>query len=129
MTKLSITLTILCSLAIGASGQTSVMQEEIYNARDKVMPALVHIQPVRKDYRTGELRKQEVIGSGVIFHPEGYVVTNYHVAGKAARIICTLHDKEQVPAIYVGGDPPTDIAVLKLDLEGYSGQISVGRVG
>jgi len=129
MTKLSITLTILCSLAIGASGQTSVMQEEIYNARDKVMPALVHIQPVRKDYRTGELRKQEVIGSGVIFHPEGYVVTNYHVAGKAARIICTLHDKEQVPAIYVGGDPPTDIAVLKLDLEGYSGQISVAELG
>ena len=61
-------------------------QEEIYHARDKVMPAVVHIQPVIKNYRTGELEKQAVVGSGVIFHPDGYVVTNYHVAGKAERI-------------------------------------------
>jgi serine protease Do len=104
-------------------------QQSIFRARDRVLPAVVHIQPVIKDYYTGELKKQAVIGSGVIFHPDGYVVTNYHVAGRAERIICTLFDKEQVPAIYVGGDPPSDIAVLKLDLSKYEGKIAVAEFG
>ena len=117
---------------LGATPQIQAqksVQQRIYDARDRVYPALVHIQPVIKDYRTGELKKQAVIGSGVIFHPDGYVVTNYHVAGKAVRIICTLHDKEQVPAEYIGGDPSTDLAVLKLDLSQYSGEISVAAFG
>ena len=104
-------------------------QMEIYRARDRVMPAVVHIQPVIKNYRTGELEKQSVVGSGVIFHPDGYVVTNYHVAGKAERILCTLSDKEVVPAEFVGGDPPTDIAVIKLKLDNYDGQISIADFG
>ncbi|MCM2271494.1 MAG: trypsin-like peptidase domain-containing protein [candidate division Zixibacteria bacterium] len=110
------------------SGQ-SQQQSLIYQARDRVLPALVHIQPVVKDYNTGELKKQSVVGSGVIFHPDGYVVTNYHVAGKAERIICTLGDKEQVTAKYIGGDPPTDLAVLKLDLTEYKGKLTVAEFG
>jgi len=104
-------------------------QEQVYHARDLVLPALIHIQPVVEDFRTGELKKQAVVGSGVIFHPDGYVVTNYHVAGKAKRIICTLGDREQLSADYVGGDPSTDIAVLKLRLENYHGQIRVAEFG
>ncbi|MEW6050743.1 MAG: trypsin-like peptidase domain-containing protein [Candidatus Zixiibacteriota bacterium] len=104
-------------------------QNELYMARDRVLPALVHVQPVVKDYHTGELKKQEVIGSGVIFHRDGYVVTNYHVAGKAVRIICTLSDKEQVSAQFIGGDPPTDIAVIKLNLNEYKGKLHVAEFG
>lgn len=122
--------TLTCLLLFGSSpARTQTFQEEIYAARDKVLPALVHIQPVIKDYRTGELKKQAVVGSGVIFHKDGYVVTNYHVAGKALRIICTLNDREQVPAVYVGGDPSTDIAVVKLQLENFSGTLSVATLG
>ncbi len=106
-----------------------VLQQDIYAARDKVLPALVHIQPVITDYRTGKMRKQSVVGSGVIFHPDGYVVTNYHVAGKAERIIATLYDKEQVRAELIGGDPLTDIAVIKLDLSKYNGDITVAVFG
>ncbi|MDZ4722735.1 MAG: trypsin-like peptidase domain-containing protein [candidate division Zixibacteria bacterium] len=114
-----------------ASGQTATksIQDQIFRARDNVLPALVHIQPVIKDFNTGELKKQAVIGSGVIFHPDGYVVTNYHVAGKAERIICTLNDKEQVPATYIGGDPPTDLAIIKLDLTNYHGKLSIAQLG
>jgi serine protease Do len=107
----------------------STYQEQVYHARDRVLPALVHIQPVVEDFRTGEMKKQAVVGSGVIFHPDGYVVTNYHVAGKAKRIFCTLSDREQLPADYIGGDPSTDIAVLKLRLEGYHGTIQVAELG
>ena len=111
------------------AAQASTYQEQVYLARDRVLPALVHIQPVVEDYRTGELKKQAVVGSGVIFHPDGYVVTNYHVAGKAKRIYCTLSDREQLPADYIGGDPSTDVAVLKLRLEGYHGTIHVAELG
>ncbi|MBD3403351.1 PDZ domain-containing protein [candidate division GN15 bacterium] len=126
-----ILLVILALATFGAVGRahSQTTQELIYRARDKVYPALVHIQPVVKDYNTGELKKQAVVGSGVIFHPDGYVVTNYHVAGKAARIICTLWDKEQVQAEYIGGDPPTDIAVIKLDLSNHPGEIAVAEFG
>lgn len=105
------------------------LQEKIYQARNRVLPALVHIQPVVADYRTGKLQKQSVVGSGVIIHPDGYVVTNYHVAGKAERILCTLADKEQVPAILIGGDPPTDLAVIKLDLSEYHGTLIAAEFG
>jgi serine protease Do len=104
-------------------------QSQVYAARDRVLPALVHIQPVIKDYNTGELKKQAVIGSGVVFDAAGYVVTNYHVAGKAERIICTLGDREQVPAKYIGGDPPTDVAVIQLQLDKYKGKLAVAEFG
>ena len=128
MTRLVCTLLLLAATVYGQSSADSP-QHRIYRARDKVLPALVHIQPVIKDYRTGELKKQSVIGSGVIFSSEGYVVTNYHVAGKAERIICTLSDKEQVPAVFVGGDPSTDLAVVRLKLDDYHGSIHVAEFG
>jgi len=122
----SILLLIATTLSLSAE---IIQQQEIYKARDKVLPALVHIQPVIKNYNTGELEKQAVIGSGVIFHKDGYVVTNYHVAGKAERIICTLNDKELVPAEYIGGDPLTDVAVIKLQLDDYHGVINTAEFG
>jgi serine protease Do len=105
------------------------LQEEIFNARDKVMPALVHIQPILTDFNTGKMVKQSVVGSGVIFHEDGYVATTYHVAGKAERIICTLWDKEQINAELVGGDPLTDIAIIKLDLSEYNGDLTIAEFG
>ncbi|KAA3637605.1 MAG: PDZ domain-containing protein [Calditrichaeota bacterium] len=124
-----IVLSICLFLFPGLLYATPAIQNEIYQARENVMPALVHIQPVIKNFQTGEMEKQAVIGSGVIFHPDGYVVTNYHVAGKAERIICTLNDKEIVPATYIGGDPMTDISVIQLDLENYTGKIHIAEFG
>lgn len=127
--ELTVVIGLLSIVAAPIMAAPISFQDQVYHARDKVLPALVHIQPVVKDYNTGELKKQAVIGSGVIFHPDGYVVTNYHVAGKAERIICTLSDREQVPATYIGGDPPTDVAVIKLQLDKYKGKISVADFG
>ena len=131
MNRLTFLLLIVLSAAIGVSpvfGQ-SEYQEQIYHARDQVLPALIHIQPVIIDYMTGREKKHPVVGSGVIISADGYAVTNYHVAGKAERIICTLSDREQVPAKLVGGDPATDIAVIKLDLSDYKGKIIPAMLG
>ena len=97
------------------------LQRQIYLARDRVLPALVNVQPVVRDFSSGAKEKQRVTGSGVLIREDGYVVTNYHVAGQLEDVICTLWNKERVRARLVGGDPLTDLAVLQLDFTDYHG--------
>ncbi len=60
-------------------------------------------------------RRGGSIGSGVIVDARnGYVLTNNHVVDGAGEIIVTLEDKREIVAELVGGDPKTDIAVLKI---------------
>jgi serine protease Do len=102
-------------------GAALALQEAVLKAKEKVLPAVVNIQPVSEVYVGGAKRTVTAIGSGVIYSPRGYVITNYHVAGKAQRLICTLFTKERVPAKLVGGDPYTDLAVIQLDLDKLKG--------
>lgn len=91
-------------------------QEQILEAKNKVLPALVHIQPVKEIFASGKRVKVKVTGSGIIFSEDGLVLTNNHVAEKAKYVMCTLSNKDEVPAQVVGLDALTDLAVLKLDL-------------
>jgi S1-C subfamily serine protease len=61
------------------------LQRQIYLARDRVLPALVNVQPVVRDFSSGTKEKQRVTGSGVLIRDDGYVVTNYHVAGRPKK--------------------------------------------
>jgi serine protease Do len=93
------------------------LQQEVLAARNKVMPALVHIEPVRKIFSTGESRHALVTGSGFIFSPEGYILTNHHVVENAEKLTCTLSNKKKLPAEIIGSDPYTDVAVIRLDMQ------------
>ncbi|MGB9620378.1 MAG: S1C family serine protease, partial [Armatimonadota bacterium] len=97
----------------GCAAQDSAKQE-LTAAVEAVRPALVRIHTVSADYRQGREVKTESYGSGVIISPEGYTVTNHHVAMEAEHIVCTLADKREVDAKLVGTDPLADIAVIKL---------------
>jgi serine protease Do len=99
-------------------GCASVRPEEevIQEAKDKVFPAVVFIKPIQQEFRGGSLEKVQVFGSGAIISPEGFVVTNNHVAEKATEIRCVLSDREEITAKIVGLDPETDLAVIKLNL-------------
>jgi serine protease Do len=79
-----------------------------------VFPSLVRVSVVFLDQLGGREIKGQLSGSGTIISADGYVVTNHHVAGRPRRIVCTLSDKEEVPADLVGTDPLSDIAVIKL---------------
>ena len=57
-------------------------------------------------------------GSGFIISPDGYIVTNHHVAGEADGIKVTLEDGRSFDAKLVGSDPQTEVALLKIDAEG-----------
>lgn len=80
----------------------------------RMRPALVRIRVVFTEYREGRELKTQAVGSGAIISKDGYIITNHHVAGHAARLICTLWNREEIEADLVGTDPLTDISVIKL---------------
>ena len=55
------------------------------------------------------------LGSGFIISPDGYVLTNDHVAGNAKEITVTMTNGEKYKAELVGTDQVSDIALLKID--------------
>ncbi len=89
----------------------------VNSAIARVRPALVRIHVISTDYREGRELKMQAVGSGVIISRDGYLVTNHHVAGHGARMVCTLFDREEIEAELIGTDPLTDISVLKLKPE------------
>ncbi|HOE66724.1 MAG TPA: trypsin-like peptidase domain-containing protein [Candidatus Hydrogenedentes bacterium] len=108
---------LITALAVCASGcaTTGLTAEgRVVRAKNKVLPALVHIRPVKEVYTGGTKEEMVVVGSGSIITPDGYVVTNEHVAGASKSVRCVLYDKDEVEADVVGTDRYTDLAVLKL---------------
>ncbi|MEG3191705.1 Do family serine endopeptidase [Lysobacter sp. D1-1-M9] len=63
-------------------------------------------------------RINESLGSGVIVDAgNGYVLTNHHVIVNADEVSVTLSDGRTLPAEFVGSDPDTDIAVMRIAAE------------
>ncbi|MDE3229162.1 MAG: trypsin-like peptidase domain-containing protein [Chloroflexota bacterium] len=85
---------------------------------ERVGPAVVQVGVAKAAGPTspfgGNGRVVEGAGSGVIFAPDGYILTNSHVVDGALRIQVTLADGREIPAQIVGNDPETDVAVVRI---------------
>jgi Do/DeqQ family serine protease len=60
-------------------------------------------------------RRREGLGSGVIVTQDGYILTNHHVIDGAEQIKVNLNDNRTLDARLVGSDPPSDLALLKVE--------------
>jgi serine protease Do len=58
------------------------------------------------------------MGTGFIINADGYIVTNHHVVDGGSEILVKLADGRELPAKIVGGDPKTDLAVVKIEATG-----------
>jgi S1-C subfamily serine protease len=100
---------------------------QVVNAFERVGPAVVHVIAFDAD---GKPKGQ---GSGVIFTPDGYVLTNAHVVAGAAKLRASFTDGQTLVAAPVGEDADTDIAVLRLSGSGLPhaelGRSATLRVG
>lgn len=63
----------------------------------------------------GDIQEGRGNGSGSIIDREGHILTNYHVIENAQRVTVSLGNDNMYPARVVGGDPDTDLAVIKID--------------
>jgi Do/DeqQ family serine protease len=63
----------------------------------------------------GQREKQEGLGSGFIVDRAGIVLTNNHVVAGADEVIVRLPDNRKFSARVLGSDPPTDVAVVRID--------------
>ncbi len=78
---------------------------------------------------------QRGLGSGVIVSPDGYILTNHHVIDGAQKIEVEMGEQRVVDAKLIGSDPPSDLAVLKIEQAGLpalaladSDKVQVGDV-
>ena len=72
----------------------------------------------RGQQQTPNQPTREGLGSGVIVREDGYILTNHHVIDGADQIEVDLNDRRTLQAQVVGSDPPSDLAVLKVNASG-----------
>ena len=92
----------------------------VVDAVEKATPSVVGISNygIVFDFWGQSSLRERATGSGVIIRSDGYIVTNYHVIENAEELVVTLGSGEEFTATIIGADPPTDLAVIKIDKTG-----------
>ncbi|PYY17026.1 MAG: serine protease [Acidobacteria bacterium] len=92
----------------------------VTSAVEKVGPAVVHIAVRQRSAQASQRgpRETQGSGSGFVFTPDGFVLTNSHVVNSASEIVVTFPDAETCRATLIGDDPDSDLAVLRVDVAG-----------
>jgi len=105
----------------------------VTKAVETVSPAVVNINIFTAGKDKQNQRRGS--GSGFIFTPDGFILTNSHVVNKAKQIEVVLSDGRKFNADLIGNDPDTDLAVIRIDSTGItpaslgdSSKIKIGQL-
>lgn len=105
----------------------------VTKAVEAVSPAVVNINIFTAGKDKQNQRRGS--GSGFIFTPDGFILTNSHVVNKAKQIEVVLSDGRKFNADLIGNDPDTDLAVIRIDSTGItpaslgdSSKIKIGQL-
>ncbi len=113
------------------AAEPDIRRDAAVEAVRQVMPAVVNISteevvPIRDPlenlfrdffdpyYRRRQPDTQYSLGSGVIIDEEGYILTNFHVVGRARRVLVTLQDGRGFEAEKVAVSSATDVALIRI---------------
>ena len=128
---------LLCTGAAVAQDLLHQIQGEYVALHEKLRPAVVNIDvkgkqdaesawqmddlfhffniPAPQEHQRGPAPRMRGTGSGFIYDPQGYIITNNHVVEQADEITVRLASGKEYPAKVIGTDPETDLAVVKID--------------
>src|SRR6266516_1499032 len=104
--------------------------QAVVSVAEHVSPAVVNIevQSQRGSTQTSDPRLAPEVrgnGSGFLFTPDGFILTNSHVVHGATQLFVTLADGRREPAELIGDDPDTDVAVVRM----HAPQLMPARLG
>jgi len=95
----------------------------VITATERVSPSVAKIEVTQSFAgRASSPRRREArgSGSGFVFTPDGFLLTNSHVVHKATRIDVTLSDGRLLNGELIGDDPDTDLAVVRINAPNLS---------
>lgn len=139
----AVSLSLVLALAAGCGDRDVVVDQRrtpVVEAVERALPSVVNIGTERMVRTVYEDRLQQIrerlreqlasdffgrpppsdyqlahsLGSGVVIHWDGYILTNYHVIERASTIYVTVGDLKNVEAELLAGDPISDLALLKV---------------
>jgi Do/DeqQ family serine protease len=102
-------------VAVAERASPSVVQIDV-TARNEKADVLAHFF----GHAPGDDPVARGMGSGLVFTPDGAILTNNHVVEEALTLNVRLRDGRYLPAVLVGRDPATDLAVIKVDATGLT---------
>jgi S1-C subfamily serine protease len=121
------------------AGLLDAYSTAVVQAAERISPSVAFIEVSKTAAGRGAVergtREMRGSGSGFVFTPDGFILTNSHVVHGATKLVVTLSDGRRFDAAVVGDDPGTDLAVIRIFAReliaaplGDSSQIRVGQL-